>query len=76
MLSEIWRSASDWAKFKSYLSSISYGEGIDGEPLSMDRYAIFLDRVGSLKCIDAEMMKDVLENVKNGDMEGSREVFK
>ena len=36
----------------------------------------FFERVGSLKCIDAEMMKDVLENVKNGDMEGSREVFK
>ena len=48
LLSEIWRSGSDWAKFKSYLSSISKGEDIDGEPLSMDRYAIFLEMYARL----------------------------
>jgi hypothetical protein len=39
----------------------------------------FFDRNGSLKCIDDEIMKAVLENVKNvenGDMEASPEVFK
>ena len=39
----------------------------------------FFDSSRSLKCIDAEIMKAVVENVKNvenGDMEASPEVFK
>ena len=43
ILSEIWRSGSEWAKFKSYLTSVLEGEVTDGEPLSMVRYAIFLE---------------------------------
>jgi hypothetical protein len=49
ILSEIWRSGSEWAKFKLYLTSFHEGEGIDGEPLSMVRYAIFLEMYAILE---------------------------
>jgi len=47
-LSEVWSIAKQWNKFKQYLDTISEGEDSDGQPLSMVRYAIFLEMYARL----------------------------
>ena len=40
--------AKQWDKFKQYLATISEGEDSDGQSLSMERYAIFLELYAKL----------------------------
>ena len=40
--------AKQWDKFKQYLATISEGEDSDGQSLSMERYAIFLEMYAKL----------------------------
>ena len=40
--------AKHWDKFKQYLATISEGEDSDGQSLSMERYAIFLELYAKL----------------------------
>ena len=40
--------AKQWDRFKQYLATISEGEDSDGQPLGMERYAIFLELYAKL----------------------------
>jgi len=42
-LSEVWRMPTQWDKFKQYLATLKEDEDSDGKPLTMERYAIFLE---------------------------------
>jgi len=47
-LSEVWSIAKLWNKFKQYLDTIKEGEDSEGQPLTMARYAIFLEMYARL----------------------------
>eukprot|EP00091_Calanus_sinicus_P000847 TRINITY_DN10803_c0_g1_i2.p1 TRINITY_DN10803_c0_g1~~TRINITY_DN10803_c0_g1_i2.p1 ORF type:complete len:182 (-),score=58.95 TRINITY_DN10803_c0_g1_i2:143-688(-) len=42
-LSEVWSMPEQWVIFKQYLTTLSEGEDSEGNPLSMVRYATFLE---------------------------------
>eukprot|EP00092_Neocalanus_flemingeri_P003450 GFUD01003699.1.p1 GENE.GFUD01003699.1~~GFUD01003699.1.p1 ORF type:complete len:240 (+),score=106.74 GFUD01003699.1:41-721(+) len=47
-LSEVWSMPQQWDKYKQYLATISEGEDSEGQPLSMVRYATFLEMYARL----------------------------
>merc|ERR1712025_1237725 len=42
-LSEVWSMPKQWDRFKQYLATLKEDEDSDGKPLTMERYAIFLE---------------------------------
>ena len=42
-ISEVWREKDRWDKFVKYLDPLSEGDDSDGEPMSLSRYARFLE---------------------------------
>ena len=42
-LGEIWTNRDKWEEFKSWLRDLSEGEDSEGRPLSLERYALFLE---------------------------------
>lgn len=42
-LTDYWKDANSWAKFTSYLEKMDEGTDSDGRPMSLARYALFLE---------------------------------
>ena len=42
-LGSLWKNQEKWSQFKSWLRDQNEGEDSDGVPLSMDRYAVFIE---------------------------------
>ena len=42
-LGEVWTNRDKWEEFKSWLRDLSEGEDSEGRPLSLERYALFLE---------------------------------
>ena len=42
-ISEVWREKSRWDSFVEYLDTMSEGEDSNGKPMSLSRYARFLE---------------------------------
>ena len=74
-MSEVWSSPKKWEKYKQYLATISEGEDSDGQPLTMARYATFLELYARLDfeyrrgAAGNELAKIVLEEIA-GNKEG------
>ena len=47
-LSEVWSMPEQWMTFKQYLATLNEGEDSEGKPLSMVRYATFLEMYARL----------------------------
>jgi len=71
----VWSSPLKWEKYKQYLATISEGEDSDGKPLTMARYATFLELYAKLDyeyrrgTAVEELAKIVLEDIA-GNKEG------
>merc|ERR1711874_21381 len=70
-LEEVWSMGKQWDRFKQYLATTSEGEDSEGKPLSMERYAIFLElyalldkeyREGGDKARLVEMVNEIAEH--------------
>ncbi|CAB4066585.1 unnamed protein product [Lepeophtheirus salmonis] len=69
-LTETWRNCHQWEKFKSYLRTLNEGIDSDGKPLSLERYAIFIELYSSLdsaerhKKLKPEALKQIIKDIR------------
>jgi len=75
-LSEVWTMPRQWDKFKQYLATLKEDEDSDGKPLTMERYAIFLELYAMLdKEYNEGADKERLANIVDEIAEHEEEFF-